>query len=107
MLMQVYADVTGREIAVAGASQASALGAAMLGAVAAGSARGGYESLAAAATKMAPAPQRVYQPIETNQRQYDVLYREYKRLYYSGSHGDCSDPFYCIMRVDVFFYGSN
>ncbi len=88
MLMQIYADVTGREIAVAGAPQASALGAAMLGAVAAGSARGGYESLAAAATKMAPAPQRVYQPIETNRRQYDALYREYKRLYdYFGRGG--------------------
>ncbi len=81
MLMQIYADVTGREIAVAGAPQASALGAAMLGAVAAGSVRGGYDSLQAAATRMAPPPQRVYTPIEANQRQYDVLYGEYRRLY--------------------------
>ena len=36
MLMQIYADVLGIEIEVAGASQASGLGAAMLGAVAAG-----------------------------------------------------------------------
>jgi L-ribulokinase len=81
MLMQIYADITGRPIAVAGAPQASALGAAMLGAVAAGSARGGYDSLETAATRMAPAPSRVYHPIDENRLQYDVLYAEYKRLY--------------------------
>jgi L-ribulokinase len=81
VLMQIYADVTGRPIAVAGAPQASALGAAMLGAVAAGTARGGYDSLERAAVRMAPPPARVYQPVASNQQQYDVLYREYKRLY--------------------------
>jgi L-ribulokinase len=30
---------------------------------------------------MAPRPTRVYDPIEGNSRQYDLLYREYKRLY--------------------------
>ncbi len=81
MLMQIYADVTGRPIAVAGAPQASALGAAMLGAVAAGAAGGGYESLGEAVARMAPAPTHVYQPIDENRRRYDVLYGEYKRLY--------------------------
>jgi L-ribulokinase len=89
MLMQIYADVTGRQIAVAGAPQASALGAAMLGAVAAGTARGGHESLAAAVARMAPPAARVYRPIEEHQRQYDLLYREYKRLYdYFGRGGN-------------------
>ena len=81
MLMQIYADVTGRPIAVAGAPQASALGAAMLGAVAAGTAGRGHDSLGSAVARMAPPPARVYQPIESNRRQYDVLYGEYKRLY--------------------------
>jgi L-ribulokinase len=81
MLMQIYADVTGRPIAVAGAPQASALGAAILGAVAAGAAGGGYDSLGTAVERMAPAPSHVYQPIDVNRRQYDVLYGEYKRLY--------------------------
>jgi L-ribulokinase len=89
MLMQIYADVTGRQIAVAGAPQASALGAAMLGAVAAGTARSGHESLAAAVARMAPRATHVYEPIETHQRQYDLLYREYKRLYdYFGRGGN-------------------
>lgn len=81
MLMQIYADVTGRPISVAGAPQASALGAAMLGAVAAGTAGGGHDSLRRAVAQMAPPPVHVYQPIEPNRRQYDLLYREYKRLY--------------------------
>ena len=81
MLMQIYADVTGRSIAVAGAPQASALGAAMLGAVAAGAAGGTGESLATIALRMAPPAARVYDPIAANQAQYNVLYREYKRLY--------------------------
>ncbi len=81
MLMQIYADVTNREIAVAGAAQPSALGAAMLGAVAAGQAGGGYDSLADAAARMAPPPSKVYRPIPGNVDTYNILYAEYKRLY--------------------------
>lgn len=81
MLMQIYADVTGRQIAVAGAPQASASGAAMLGAVAAGVTAGGYESLTEAAARMAPPPTQVYEPIADHRRPYDALYGEYRRLY--------------------------
>jgi L-ribulokinase len=80
-LMQLYADISGREIALAGAEQASALGAAMLGALAAGPAQGGYASLAEAAGHMAPPPAKVYQPIADHVRRYDSLYAEYRRLY--------------------------
>ncbi|HZB26121.1 MAG TPA: FGGY-family carbohydrate kinase, partial [Vicinamibacterales bacterium] len=81
MLMRIYADVTGREIKVAGAPQASALGAAMLGAVAAGKDAGGAATLAEAVERMAPAPSRVYTPNAERARQYDELYAEYRRLY--------------------------
>ena len=81
LLMQIYADVTGRDMAVCGAEQASALGAAMLGAVAAGKQGGGYDSLAEAAKRMAPPPAQVYRPIGQNQTLYDTLYAEYRRLY--------------------------
>ena len=43
LLMQIYADVTGRELAVAASAQTPALGAAMFAAVAAGVDRGGYD----------------------------------------------------------------
>lgn len=88
MLMQIYADVTARPIAVAGAPQASALGAAMLGAVAAGTTGGGYATLTDAVAGMAPPPSTVYEPDPERRRQYDALYREYKRLYdYFGRGG--------------------
>lgn len=80
-LMQLYADINNRELALAGSEQASALGAAMLGAVAAGSAGGGYDSLAEAAQKMAPPPAKVYRPIAANVAPYNTLYAEYRRLY--------------------------
>ena len=51
--MQIYADVTGREIKVSASKQAPALGSAMYGAVAAGAAAGGYDSIFEAAGKMA------------------------------------------------------
>ena len=53
LLMQIYADVTGREIKVTAASQTPALGSAMFGAVAAGGRAGGYDSIFDAAQKMA------------------------------------------------------
>lgn len=81
LVMQLYADITGREIHIAGTDQASALGAAMLGAVAAGSAAGGYDSLAEAAVRMAPPPAAVYKPIAGNVEPYNRLYAEYTRLY--------------------------
>ena len=88
-LMQIYADVTGRPIAVAGAAQASALGAAMLAAVAPGSAGGGYDSLGEAVDRMAPRPSRVYEPNPHRASEYEALYREYKRLYdYFGRGGN-------------------
>jgi L-ribulokinase len=99
MLMQIYADVTGRPIAVAGAPQASALGAAMLGAVAAGAGRGGHDSFAAAIGRMAPAPARVYTPTEANRRAYDLLFTHYTRLYdHFGRGGNDVMPLLRSMR---------
>jgi L-ribulokinase len=81
LLMQIYADVTGREWRVAASPQAPALGAAMFGAVAAGQAAGGYAGIEEAASAMAHLRDEVYRPIEANRRVYDVLFREYVRLH--------------------------
>src|SRR5690606_15198200 len=53
LLMQIYADVTGRSIKVARSSQTPALGSAMFGAVAAGPEAGGYATITEAAARMA------------------------------------------------------
>jgi L-ribulokinase len=81
LLMQIYADVTGREIKVAGTNQAGALGSAMFGAVAAGQARGGYDSILDAAQHMARLKDVVYSPKAENQAAYGKLYSEYVTLY--------------------------
>ena len=81
LLMQIYADVTGREIKVSGTSQAGGLGSAMFGAVAAGKERGGYDTILKAAKQMARLQDVVYRPIPENQATYAKLYAEYVTLY--------------------------
>jgi L-ribulokinase len=88
LLMQIYADVTGREIKVAGTSQAGGLGSAMFGAVAAGKPRGGHDSIFEAARNMARLKDIVYRPIPENQAVYDKLYAEYVILYDYFGRGD-------------------
>jgi len=81
LLMQIYSDVTGREFKVAASKQAGALGSAMFGAVAAGKARGGYDSIFDAAQYMARLKDEVYKPIPANKQVYDQLFAEYVRLH--------------------------
>ncbi len=81
LLMQIYADVVGQEIKVAATTQASALGSAMHGAVAAGSAAGGYDTIERAAANMAHLKDETYRPIAENRAIYDRLYREYVILH--------------------------
>jgi L-ribulokinase len=80
MLMQIYADVTGREIHIARSLQTPALGAAMFGAVAAGEKGGGYDTILDAAAKMTSIKQ-TYRPIPENVARYEKLYAEYKILH--------------------------
>lgn len=81
LLMQIYADVLGRQIRVARSSQTCALGAAMWGAVAAGGERGGYSSIQEAAERMAGLREDAYVPRPEAHRVYSELYAEYVRLH--------------------------
>ena len=81
LLMQIYADVTGREIKVAASRQTPALGSAMFGAVAAGRAAGGYDSIYEAARYMAHLREEAFRPVAANQDVYNRLYAEYLRLH--------------------------
>ena len=81
LLMQIYADVTGREFKVAASDQAGALGSAMFAAVAAGQAEGGYDTIFDAAKRMAHLEDVTYRPIPAHQVVYDRLYAEYVRLH--------------------------
>jgi L-ribulokinase len=76
-VMQVFADVTGRTIAVARSHQAPALGAAMWGAVAAGA----FDSIVDASRRMAHVSGTTYTPRVEHRDAYELLYGEYVRLH--------------------------
>ena len=81
LLMQIYADVSGRPIKVGASGQGPALGSAMHGAVAAGSAAGGYDSIVEAAQQMARLRDEQYIPNPEAKAVYDQLYGEYVTLH--------------------------
>ncbi len=81
LLMQIYADVLNQEIKIAASSQAAGIGAAIFGAVAADSARGGYDNVAEAASYMTQDCTDIYIPNPTNTAVYDALYNEYCHLH--------------------------
>lgn len=89
MMMQIYADVTGKTIQICDSDQPVALGAAMFGAVAGGEEAGGYKTIFDAAEVMARLKEEVYQPNLNNKKVYDKLYAEYKTLHdYFGRGGN-------------------
>lgn len=81
LLMQIYSDVTGLPINVAETHQGGGLGSAMHGAVAAGKAAGGYDSIVEAAAKMARLRPDGYTPNAANHAAYNKLYAEYVTLH--------------------------
>jgi L-ribulokinase len=81
LIMQIYADVTGRTFRLSGSEQTSALGSAMFGAVAAGPEAGGYASIEDASRAMARLKDLTYEPDPSATAVYDVLFREYVRLH--------------------------
>jgi L-ribulokinase len=81
LLMQIYADATGREMKISRSAQSCALGACIAGAVVAGKASGGHDSFADAQAAMCGIKDVTYQPIAENARVYQQLYILYKQLH--------------------------
>jgi L-ribulokinase len=81
LLMQIYADVTGRDITVAASAQTPSLGSAMFAAVAAGGAAGGYDDIVEATGVMARLREHRYVPVAEHRPIYDDLYAEYVALH--------------------------
>jgi L-ribulokinase len=76
-MMQVYADVFGRDITIASTSQGSAHGAAIVAAVAGGH----FESIEAAQGALAPAGTDVVRPDTASAAVYDELYADFTTLH--------------------------
>ena len=81
MMMQIYADVIKMPIKIAGSEQGGALGSSIFGAVAAGTSKGGYDDVFAAAKAMGKVKDTVYYPNAENSAVYDKLFAEYKILH--------------------------
>ncbi len=81
LMMQIYADVIGLPVHIAGSAQGPALGSAIFAAVAAGKDAGGYDDIFSAADRMGKLNDRVYDPVPANQAVYEMLYAEYNKLH--------------------------
>jgi L-ribulokinase len=81
MLMQIFADVTGRPIKIASSENCGALGAAVLASLAAGSDNGGYDDTITACSKLVSAPIKEFEPDAKAHATYDKLFDEYVKLH--------------------------
>jgi L-ribulokinase len=80
-LMQIYADVTGCTMQVAGSAQACALGAAVAAAVLAGPENGGHADFPAAQRAMTSVKDIKYVPNPEAQAVYDKIYPLYRQVH--------------------------
>src|SRR5207245_1576266 len=81
LFMQIYADVIGQPMLIAGSSQTPALGAAVSAAVTAGAAAGGYAAWDDAQQRMTSVKEKGFTPNPDAQRVYDELYGIYRELH--------------------------
>ena len=103
LVMQIYADVTGRPMYVSRSAQTCALGAAIAAAVAAGESRGGHADFASAQKAMTGVRPRPYKPNAKAHATYKELYRLYRQLHdcfgTNAWKGDCSNIMKRLMEI--------
>ena len=91
LVMQIYADIMGRPIAISRSTQTAALGASIAGAVAAGA----FPSFTEAMDTMTALRPQVFHPDPKSQATYDRLYSLYHRVHDAfgvrGTKDDLSD----------------
>ena len=80
-LMQIYADITGREMQIAASTQACALGSAVAAAVVAGPDVGGFSDFKSAQNAMTGIRENVFLPDPANHHVYSELFELYRLLH--------------------------
>jgi L-ribulokinase len=98
LLMQIYADVTGREMKISRSAQSCALGACIAGAVVAGKEFGGYDNFADAQAAMCGIKDAIYKPIPENNTAYQKLYALYMQLHDAFGLQDWSGKLANVMK---------
>jgi L-ribulokinase len=82
LLMQLFADTTGRPVHVPGSSEIPARGSALFGAVAGGA----FADIGAAVAALRPGVARTYQPDSEAKLVFDEVYALYRSLYDTLGH---------------------
>ncbi len=98
LIMQIYADVLGREMKIARSAQTCALGSAIAGAVVAGREAGGYESFPEAQNAMCGIKEVSFKPSPENHRVYQKLHKLYSQLHDAFGRRDWSGSLYNVMK---------
>ena len=97
LIMQIYADVTGRPMKISKSEQTPALGAAIFGAVSAGKEVSGFDNVLQAQEVMTGIS-KTYKPIEQNHLLYKKLYKIYKQLHDSLGTKNWSGNLFNVMK---------
>ncbi len=97
LMMQIYADITGRPMKISRSGQTPALGAGIFSAVAAGSKAGGYDSVDEAKKAMTGIG-KVYMPIIENHEVYKKMYVLYRQLHDGFGMKQWSGGMYNVMK---------
>jgi len=94
MLMQIYADVTGREMKISRSAQTCALGSAIAAAVVGGA----HDSFDAAQAAMCGVKDTTFKPIAENHKVYQQLYKLYKQLHDAFGLEDNAESMANVMK---------
>jgi L-ribulokinase len=97
MLMQIYADITGRPMKISRSDQTPALGAAMFAAVAAGKKSGGCSTIQESQQAMSGI-RKTYLPNEKNHQNYISLYKLYCQLHDAFGTKEWEGSMYNVMK---------
>ena len=103
LVMQIYADVTGRPMKISRSAQTCALGAAIAGAVVAGKPAGGHANFADAQQAMTALKAKVFKPDPAAHAVYRELYTLYRQLHdcfgTDAWKGDCSNVMKKLLEI--------
>ncbi|MEI6567423.1 MAG: ribulokinase [Verrucomicrobiota bacterium] len=98
LVMQIYADVTGRPIKISRSGQTCALGAAMAGAVVAGKKNGGHADFSAARKAMTGLKPKAFKPNASAHAVYKRLYTLYRKLHDAFGTPEGDGRLYDVMK---------
>jgi len=99
LLMQIYADVTGKEMKISRSDQTCALGSAIAASVVAGKDSGGHSDFKEAQKAMCGVKDTVYTPISENRVIYEKIYALYMKLHDAFGKKDESGNLYNVMKA--------